>query len=123
MTDLYSFASVTEEIDGSLVTDIQKENSRKRLGATNKEHTFEMENPDDNVWVGSIFVGSAFSEISVLIDTATDIFAVDGGDCRECEGITFAPAPEDFEGPFVKSASYGEKTLYGREAIGSICLN
>lgn len=74
-----------------LASDIKKQTSaRKRLGATTKGNIFNFENPDVNVWVGEIFVGSGFESQYVLLDIATDLVAIDAMDCKKCEDIKLA---------------------------------
>lgn len=91
-SDLYYLSSkVEEKEDGLLASDIKKQTSaRKRLGATTKGQIFNFENPDVNVWVGEIFVGSAYDSLNVLLDTATDLVAIDEIDCKLCEDIKLA---------------------------------
>lgn len=54
----------------------QKKLQRKRLGQSDQGFSFDIQNPDLFIWVAKILVGTEFTELPVLVDTATDLFAI-----------------------------------------------
>lgn len=81
------------------------------------------------MWVTEIFVGDSNTAIPVLMDTATDLFAIDSDDCDgSCTGITASQSSTTADDgtvaqPIVTQVSYGERALVGELVQGKICLD
>ena len=86
---------------------------------------FDFENPELNVWTTSLFLGPE-QELQVVLDTATDLVAINGEDCKTCMGPKFnmsAAYPEFTLSKAPIEVQYESSTITGRAATGKVCLN
>ena len=125
--------SFYEAIDTSLIDDLANLEAssrivkgRTRLGESAPSHTFDFSSPDINVWTTSLFMAGD-KEFSVLLDTATDLTAINGEGCVDCQGPTYDILQDLVEkgGTIADTTSqvlYGDTTMWGFEATGEICL-
>lgn len=97
--------------------------NKHRLGA--EVPLLHIKNPDINVWTSKVYVGRNFTEsYQVVIDTATDLVALNSVDCKSCKGPKLDYRDSDsFQINFEKQRFYyGSKMIEGINALGHICL-
>ena len=78
--------------------------------------------------MAEIFVGDNNAAVPVLMDTATDLFAIDSDYCFEsCAGVKALESGDVEQGtdsePIVTQVSYGERSLIGEQVEGKVCLD
>ena len=66
----------------------------------------------------------------MLVDTATDLFAIQSSDCKVCPDITSVEEIETEDAGSNESqeivfsqVNYGKNTMYGSDVKGIICLD